>query len=245
MQELHAMADQPLFAGKTVLVTGCGQELSEATARMLAQRGVDGVLIGGRAIEQGQAVAAIISAAGCEALFQPTDLTKLDDCTALIARADEAFGRLDAVIFSAGMTAPRATPEAPAEALDHLHAVNVRAPFCLMRRAAELMQRRACPGLMLSVLGLPAAGDPLLIAAYNAAQYGLASLTASFADAWAEDGIRVLGLDVTAAHAGRPDARVQLPAITGAIALLATDPEVAAAGAIVEIDRLLPIAAEG
>ena len=65
------------------------------------------MLIGGRAIEQGQAVAAIISAAGCEAHFQPTDLTKLEDCAALIAKADEAFGRLDAVIFSAGMV-PRA-----------------------------------------------------------------------------------------------------------------------------------------
>ena len=72
---------------------------------MLAQRGADGVLIGGRGVEQGQAVAAIISAAGCEAHFQPTDLTKLDDCAALIAKADQAFGRIDAIIFSAGMVA--------------------------------------------------------------------------------------------------------------------------------------------
>ena len=245
MRELRAMADQPLFAGKAVLVTGCGQELSEATARMLAQRGVEGVLIGGRAIEQGQAVAAIISAAGCEAHFQPTDLTKLEDCVALIAKAEEAFGRLDAVVFSAGMVALRGHPEPPAEQLDHLHAVNVRAPFCLMRRAAELMRRTACPGTLISVLGLPAEGDPLLVAAYRATQWALASLTGSFADAWAEDGLRVLGLDVTAMASGRADARAQLQAITGAIALLATDPQAAASGAVVEIDRLLPLAAPG
>jgi NAD(P)-dependent dehydrogenase (short-subunit alcohol dehydrogenase family) len=237
------MADQPLFAGKAVLVTGCGQELSEATARMLAQRGVAGVLIGGRAIEQGQAVAAIISAAGCEALFQPTDLTKLDDCAALIAKADEAFGRLDAVVFSAGIVAPRGHAEQAAEQLDHLHAVNVRAPFCLMRRAAELMRRTACPGTMISVLGLPAEGDPLLLAAYQATQSALASLTGSFAEAWAGDGLRVLALDVTAMPAGPADARAQLQAITGAIALLATDPQAVASGAVVALDRLLPPAA--
>jgi NAD(P)-dependent dehydrogenase (short-subunit alcohol dehydrogenase family) len=243
MQELHAMADQPLFAGKAVLVTGCGQELSEATARMLAQRGVAGVVIGGRAIEQGQAVAAIISAAGCEALFQPTDLTKLDDCAALVAKADEAFGRLDAVVFSAGMVAARGHPETPAEQLDHLHAVNVRAPFCLLRRAAEVMRRSACPGTMINVLGLPAEGDPLLLAGYQATQSALASLSASFAEAWAGDGLRVLGLDVTAARSGPADARAQLQAITGALALLATDPQAAPSGAVVALDRLGPLAA--
>jgi NAD(P)-dependent dehydrogenase (short-subunit alcohol dehydrogenase family) len=245
MRQLHAMADQPLFAGKTVLVTGCGQEVSEATARMLAQRGADGVLIGGRAIEQGQAVAAIISAAGCEAHFQPTDLTKLDDCAALIAKADEAFGRLDAIIFSAGMVASRGHPESPAEQLDHLHAVNVRAPFCLMRRAADLMRRAACPGTMINVLGLPADGAPPLIAAYQASQWALASLTASFAGAWAGDGIRVLGLDVTVAPPGPADARAEVQAITSAIALLATDPQAATSGAVVEVGRLLPVAARG
>jgi len=237
------MAYQPLFAGKTVLVTGCGQELSEATVRMLAQRGADGVLIGGRAVEQGQAVAAIVSAAGCEAYFQPTDLTKLEDCVALIAKADDAFGRLDAVIFSAGMAAPRGHPESPEEQLDHLHAVNVRAPFCLMLRAAELMHRAGRPGSMINVLGLPGDDDLLPFAAYQAAQSGLASLTLCLAEAWAQEGIRVLGLDASAAFSGRTEARAALLTVTGAIARLATDPGAAASGAVVAVDRLLPATA--
>ena len=114
-----------------------------------------------------------------------------------------------------------------------------------MRRAADLMRRTACPGTMISVLGLPAAGDPLLVAAYQASQWALASLTASFADAWAGDAIRVMGLDVTVTLPGPIDARAQLQAITGAIALLATDPQAAASGAVVEVGRLLPVAARG
>jgi NAD(P)-dependent dehydrogenase (short-subunit alcohol dehydrogenase family) len=242
---MHELGDQPLFAGRTVLVTGCGQELSEATARMLARHGAAGVLIGGRGLEQGQAVAAIISATGCEALFQPTDLTKLEDCAALIAKADEAFGALDAVVFSAGMAAPRGSSEGPAEHLDHLHAINVRAPFCLMRRAAELMQRGATPGIMINVLGLPGGDDPLLFAAYQAVQSALARLTASFADAWAADGIRVMGLDVTTVACGSGDTRASLQEITGAIAQLATGPQVAPPGTVVGVERLRPVVAAG
>lgn len=243
MHELSTMAEQPLFAGGTVLVTGCGQELSEACARMLARHGAAGVLIGGRALEQGQAVAAIISAAGCEALFQPTDLTKLEDCAALVAKAAEAFGGLDVVVFTAGMAAPRGHPESAAEHLDHLHAVNVRAPFCLMEAAGELMERSGAPGVVINVLGLPGDDDPLLFAAYQAAQCALASLTASFADAWAAAGIRVMGLDATAVTCGPGDARAQLQAITAAIARLATDPEVAPTGTVVEIERLVQLPA--
>ena len=66
------------------------------------------------------------------------------------------LGRLDAVIFSAGMVAARGHPETPVEQLDHLHAVNVRAPFCLLRRASEVMRRSASAGTMINVLGLPA-----------------------------------------------------------------------------------------
>ena len=49
----------------------------------------------------------------------------------------------------------------------------------------------------------------------------------------------MLGLDVTVAPPGPADARAQLQAITSAIALLATDPQAAASGTVVEVGRLL------
>jgi NAD(P)-dependent dehydrogenase (short-subunit alcohol dehydrogenase family) len=196
------------------------------------------VLLGGRGVEQGQALAAIIAATGCQAHFQPTDLAKLDDCAALIAKADQTFGRIDALIFSAGMAVPRSHADEPLELLDHLHAVNVRAPFALMHRTAEIMQREDIAGCMLNLLGLPGPDDLCLNAAYDAAQSALVSLTASFAAGLAEDGIRVLGLDVTAAPADPEEPRVRLHAIARAIALLASDPEAAPSGSLVAIDQL-------
>jgi NAD(P)-dependent dehydrogenase (short-subunit alcohol dehydrogenase family) len=239
MQDRSTMGEPPSFAGKVVLISGCGQDLSEATARLCAQHGAAGVLLGGRGVEQGQAVAAIVSAAGCPAHFQPTDLTKLDDCAALVAKADQAFGRIDVVIFSAGMLPPRTNLESLADQFDHLFAVNVRAPFFLMRRAGEVMQREVTPGVMVTIVGLPGAGDPPLVASYDAAQAALARLTASFAADGAIDSIRVLGLDVSALPATPADRLVSPQAIATAIARLASDHCTVASGSVAPVDQLL------
>ena len=239
MKGTRSMGEPSSFAGKVVLISGCGQDLSEAAARLCAQHGAAGVLLGGRGIEQGQAVAAIISAAGCPAHFQPTDLTKLDDCAALVAKADEAFGRIDVVIFSTGMLPPRTAVETLADQFDHLFEVNVRAPFFLMRRAGEVMQREATPGVMVTVVGLPGAGDPALVASYEAAQAALARLTASFAADGAIDSIRVLGLDVSALPAAPAGHLGSYQAMATAIALLAADNCTVASGSMAPVGQLL------
>jgi NAD(P)-dependent dehydrogenase (short-subunit alcohol dehydrogenase family) len=254
MRDVHAIGETGSLAGKVVVIAGSCQEVSEATARLFAKRGADGLLIGGRHAERGQAVAAIISAAGCPAEFLPTDFTKLEDCAALIAEADKVFGRVDVLILAAGMVPPRAGVEQLADYFDQLVAVNQRAPFFLMLRAAELMQRDQRPGTMVTVLGVPGEGEPLPVAAYEAGQGALAAITRSFAAGLVDYQIRVIGLDLggcealagTAAGIGaafaegaaRPPLRLQ--EIAGVLALLAADAERPPAGSILAIEELLP-----
>jgi NAD(P)-dependent dehydrogenase (short-subunit alcohol dehydrogenase family) len=254
MQDMHANGADVSLAGKVVLVAGSCQDVSEATARLFAKLGAEGLLIGGRHAERGQAVAAIISAAGCPTAFLPTDFTKLDDCAALTAEADKVFGRIDVLILAAGMVPPRAGVEQLADYFDQLVAINQRAPFFLMLRAAELMQLDERPGSMVTVLGMPAEGEPLPLAAYEVCQGGLAAITRSFASGLVDYQIRVLGLDVGGCEAlggtdlsagsvlAEPAARPPLgpQEIAGALALLAADPEQPPAGSIVPIDQLLP-----
>jgi NAD(P)-dependent dehydrogenase (short-subunit alcohol dehydrogenase family) len=255
MQDVHVMSGEGPLAGKVVLIAGCSQDVCEATARLFAQRGAEGLLIGGRGIEQGQAVAAIISAAGCPAEFLPADFTKLDDCAALVAKADQVYGRIDLVIFAAGMVAPRSGQEPLTEQFDHIVAINLRAPFFLMLAAARLMQRDTTPGTMMTVLGMPAGGDPVALAAYETSQGGLAALTRSFAAGLVEEQIRVIGLDLGGCDAlgdgavtgamfsGEPRRPSRTPQeIAGALALLAAEPARAETGSIVLIDQLPPTA---
>jgi NAD(P)-dependent dehydrogenase (short-subunit alcohol dehydrogenase family) len=253
MQDMHAIGDDAALAGKVIMIAGSGQDVSEATARLFARSGAEGLLICGRQVERGQAVAAIISAAGCPTEFLPTDFAKLEDCAALIAEADKVFGRIDVLIFAAGTVAPRAGAEQLAEHFDQIVAINQRAPFFLMLGAAKLMQRDERPGTMVTVLGMPGEGEPLPIAAYEASQGALAAMTRSFATGLIDYQIRVLGLDLggCVALADTANGTGSAPAhpafapleIAGALALLVADPTHPPAGSIVPIDQLLPAGA--
>lgn len=247
MHDVCAMGDDAPFAGKAILIAGCCQDLTEAAARLFARQGAERILIGGRSIERGQAVAAILSAAGCEAEFLPADFAKLDDCAALIAAADQAFGRIDVVVFSAGTLTPRSNLEVPVEQFDHMIAINLRAPFFLMAGAAKVMRREAVPGTMVAVFGLPSEGDASP-AAYDAAQGGLAALARRFAADWHDDGIRVIGLDAGGCAAVyQPGSTLSVePArdprspqdVAAALVSLAADPAAPPSGSIVHVDQV-------
>ena len=54
---------------KIAVIAGGSPEVAEATARLLAPRRAAGLMVCGRGAERGQALAAIISAAGCPPIF--------------------------------------------------------------------------------------------------------------------------------------------------------------------------------
>src|SRR5689334_11035560 len=74
--------------GKIAVVTGGTQGLGEAIARLLVQRGLAGLVICGRNVENGKAVAAALGRDGCRAEFVPADLADLDQARAVMATAD-------------------------------------------------------------------------------------------------------------------------------------------------------------
>jgi 3-oxoacyl-[acyl-carrier protein] reductase len=97
------------FAGKTAVVIGGGGDAGRAAAMMLAASGARVVLSGRTREPLDEAARAIIDAGG-EALAVPVDLGSTDSVEALVARARDAFGRIDLLANTAGpfpMTALR------------------------------------------------------------------------------------------------------------------------------------------
>lgn len=77
------------FEGKVAVVTGGTQGLGAAIARLFADRGASGIVICGRSREKGEAKAREIqNATGAEVEFVAADLGQVEDCRAVIARAD-------------------------------------------------------------------------------------------------------------------------------------------------------------
>ncbi|MFZ0088716.1 MAG: SDR family oxidoreductase [Solirubrobacteraceae bacterium] len=87
---------------KVVAITGASGGIGEATALLLAARGAK-VVLGARRADRLQELADRIEAAGGEAAYAPTDVTRRDDLSALVTVARDRYGRLDVLVNNAGI----------------------------------------------------------------------------------------------------------------------------------------------
>jgi NADP-dependent 3-hydroxy acid dehydrogenase YdfG len=87
---------------KIVAITGAGRGIGRATAIHLAARGAR-LVLGARSEAEIAAVAAEIEAAGGEAVYRATDVTRRADLEALVGLACDRFSRLDVIVNNAGI----------------------------------------------------------------------------------------------------------------------------------------------
>jgi len=128
--------------GHVALITGASQGLGRATARLLAERGLRLVITArdGDALEEAarelRALTEVEAIAG--------DVAELEHVHRLVARAGDAFGRLDLLVNNASTLGlvPLPTLEHLSPAVFHrLFEINVFAPLHLMQHALPLLMR--------------------------------------------------------------------------------------------------------
>lgn len=182
---------------KVAIVTGSTQGLGAAIARLFAARAVAGLVLCGRSHEKGEAIARnIVATMDTKAIFVSADLGVVEDCRSVTAAADRAFGRVDILVNSAGVTDRGTVIDTSPEAFDRIFAVNVRAPFILMQDVITIMRREATQGAIVNICSMSArAGQPFL-SAYSASKGALATLTQNTAYALLRNRIRVNGLNI-------------------------------------------------
>jgi NAD(P)-dependent dehydrogenase (short-subunit alcohol dehydrogenase family) len=89
-----------LLKDKTVVVSGVGPGLGREIVRACAREGAD-LVLGARTAAFLDEVAAEVKAEGRRVVTVPTDITKVDQCEALIGGGVDAFGRVDCLVNSA------------------------------------------------------------------------------------------------------------------------------------------------
>jgi NAD(P)-dependent dehydrogenase (short-subunit alcohol dehydrogenase family) len=184
------------FAGRYAVITGGTQGVGEAVARLFAERGAAGLVIAGRSAERGQALATDLTKGGCKTRFKETELSDLDDCAALIAEADSAFGNLHCLVNCAAFTDRGTILDTEPEFWDKMMDVNARAPFFLIQGAARIMRRERTPGAIASIISIVMYGGVPRLIAYAASKAALSIVTRSAANSLRFDRIRVNGLNI-------------------------------------------------
>ena len=175
--------------GKVVIVTGATQGLGAAFARRCHALGAQLVLTG-RDRARGEAVREELDAAFVEA-----ELQDVEACRAVVAAAQETYGRLDGLVNAAGLSSRGTLDSTSVELWDRLFAINVRAPFVLTQAAAGLM-RQAGGGSVVNIITMSSHGGQPDLMAYSASKGALATFTRNAAHALARDRIRVNGLNI-------------------------------------------------
>jgi NAD(P)-dependent dehydrogenase (short-subunit alcohol dehydrogenase family) len=185
------------MSGKIAVVTGGTQGLGASIARLFAERGAAGIVICGRSRDKGEAKAREIrEATGAAVVFVPADLARVEDCRAVIAKADQEFGLLHALVNAAAVTDRGTILDTSPDLFDRIFATNVRAPFFLMQEALKIMRREGIEGTIVNICSMSARAGQPFIAAYCASKGALAALTQNTAYALLRNRVRVNGLNI-------------------------------------------------
>ena len=105
--------------GKVALVTGAGGGIGRATAQQLSEEGVRLVLTD---IDD-QALEAVCSALNKDCIAMAADMTQQDQVEHVVTTGEAAFGQIDIVIHTAGVTGAKGDPLGLSDA-DYLEAWN-------------------------------------------------------------------------------------------------------------------------
>ncbi len=178
------------FAGKVALITGGGSGLGRAAARLLAERGAR-VVVADVDDEGGARTVADCEAAGSEATYVHTDVTRDDELAAAVATAVDLWGSLDVAINNAGINGPtKLVADYTPEEWNGVIAVNLNGIFHGIRHEVPQMVKQGGGAIVNTSSGAGLVGFPML-PAYVASKHAVLGLTKAAALAYVRDGVRI------------------------------------------------------
>lgn len=171
---------------KAALITGASSGIGLAVARALAEDGF-GVTLAARRADRLEELAQEL-----DGLPVPTDVTQRDQVEALVERAVERFGRLDAVVTAAGVLHSSPLEQLDEATWDETMDVNVKGTYLVAR--AALPHLRASKGYLITLSSVSGQMGQAGGGAYNASKWAIRGLTQSVLQEVRGEGVRATAI---------------------------------------------------
>jgi NAD(P)-dependent dehydrogenase (short-subunit alcohol dehydrogenase family) len=187
---------QPRLEGKTAIVTGAGSSgpgfgTGKATAILFAREGAK-VLLADRVALHAEETLATIGEEGGEASVFEADVTRAEDCRAMVDAAVERYGALHILFNNVGVTAFGTVVDVEEADWDRALDVNLKSMMLTSKYAVPRMIAAGSGSVInvSSIEGLRAGGIGALIP-YSVSKGGVIALTTAMAVQHGRDNVRV------------------------------------------------------
>jgi NAD(P)-dependent dehydrogenase (short-subunit alcohol dehydrogenase family) len=173
---------------KVALITGAARGIGLATAKRFLAEGWAVALLDIEDTQLREAAASLADPVNVLTLH--CDVSDASAVNATMARINERFGRLDALINNAGVAVFKPILETADDEWDRVLAVNLTGPFLCIKAAAPFMREHG-GGAIVNITSISGLRASTLRVAYGTSKAGLAHLTKQAAVELASLGIRV------------------------------------------------------
>lgn len=178
------------LAGRVAVITGGGAGIGRAIAIAFAAAGAD-IVIAESIPERCEEVSERVRELGRQALAPPTDVSETAQVAALIAQAEEKFGRIDILVNNAGGTGRRPFVETSERSWRRVIDLNLVSMLAATSAAVPVMIRGGRGGAVINVSSIEASRAAPRYAVYSACKAAMNNFTRTLAVELSEHGIRV------------------------------------------------------
>ena len=194
------------LTGKIAIVTGTSPNIGGGIAEGLAAEGARVVCVDVTG-DNAEQCAAAIRRRGGDALGLVCDVTDEGQVQAMVARARDAYGRVDVLVNNAGILGGQSVLEMELARWQRQLAVNLTGTFLCTKHVARLMVERRTRGSIVVIVSTAGHQGQAGNIGYCTSKSGLLNFTRAAAMDLVRHGIRVNSLTPTATDVEEGDAR--------------------------------------
>ena len=176
------------LTGTVAMVVGAGRGIGRLSAEMFADAGAALILASRNEAELSE-LEWKLERKGASVTSVPTDATDVDSVARLVEEATRRFGRVDTLVYAAGVGLLKPFAETTGEEFQRVMGTNVGGAFNVCKAVLPLMEKQKS-GRVIALPGILGRAPMAQAAVYCASKYALTGMMKSLALEYKRAGVR-------------------------------------------------------